>query len=345
MGRIRRLSTALVVGLLLGGWGSATPYAQPFSAQIQRALNAFVNAPHTWTALQTFSGGTASAGPVAGPASGTCATPTFTFTGDTDTGLGWLGANHIGLCADGATRASVSTTAITLKSSLAFGWSPGVPETDGIDLTLYRDNQDVLGLRRTTNEQQFNIYGSYTSATAHSKLYLRADESDGSAYVLTENGSVSGTELELGIGTADDKAITFRVGANSRWTIGTSATGYALTPTSGASYNLASKFAINTAPSVPVACTSPTVTWSNGTATFQIDVGTSCTGVSTLAVTMPAMTNGYQCTARNLTTATAAPEQSAGTTTSVTFTNYVRTTGLAGDWVDGDDVRISCSGG
>lgn len=114
----------------------------------------------------------------------------------------------------------------------------------------------------------------------------------------------------------------------------------------GDAFGLATKAWINTAPSGPVACTSPAVTWSNGTAAFQIDVGTSCTLVTTLVVTLPAVTNAYSCTAVNTTTsATAAVEMTASTTTTATFTNYTRTTGIALAWVDGTDVRIACTGG
>jgi hypothetical protein len=115
---------------------------------------------------------------------------------------------------------------------------------------------------------------------------------------------------------------------------------------SAGSVTLASKAFINTAPTLPVACTSPTIVNSNGTATFEIDVGTTCAGISTLAVTMPAVTNGYGCTATNLTTsATAAVEMTASTTTSITLTNYTRTTGVALAWADGANVRVSCTGG
>lgn len=116
-------------------------------------------------------------------------------------------------------------------------------------------------------------------------------------------------------------------------------------PLAGHSFGLTSKAWINTAPTNPVACTTPTVTWSNGTAVFQIDVGSSC-GTSTLVVTLPAVTNAYMCSATNVTTsATAAVEMTASTATSATFTNYTRTTGAALNWANGADVRIMCSGG
>ena len=70
------------------------------------------------------------------------------------------------------------------------------------------------------------------------------------------------------------------------------------------------------------------------------------TGVTTLAFTMPAATNGWACHAHSVTApATSVPSQSAGNTTSVTLTNYSRTTGLAIDWADAADIRVSCSGG
>lgn len=102
----------------------------------------------------------------------------------------------------------------------------------------------------------------------------------------------------------------------------------------------------STAPSSPVACTSPSVVTSNGTAGFQVNVGTSCTGVSTIGLTMPAATTGWSCQARNVSNgASSAPAQTgAVSTTAITITNFARTTGLAADWTDSDVVEISCQG-
>lgn len=50
----RFLGVFLLTLGLLAGTLSAPVEAQPYSAQIQRALNAFVAAAHTWTATQTF---------------------------------------------------------------------------------------------------------------------------------------------------------------------------------------------------------------------------------------------------------------------------------------------------
>lgn len=102
----------------------------------------------------------------------------------------------------------------------------------------------------------------------------------------------------------------------------------------------------HTVASAPVACTSPSITWGNGTAAFQVGVGTSCAGISTLVVTMPTVTNAWVCDAINVgASATAEVEMTASTTNSVTFTNYTRTTGIALAWVDSASVRASCWGG
>lgn len=100
-----------------------------------------------------------------------------------------------------------------------------------------------------------------------------------------------------------------------------------------------------TAPVATAACTSPAIPANNGSAAFTFNVGTTCTGISTATITLPAATTGWVCQFANVTNpATSAPSQTGGTTTTVTFTNYVRTTGVAGDWTDSDVLRVSCMG-
>lgn len=98
-----------------------------------------------------------------------------------------------------------------------------------------------------------------------------------------------------------------------------------------------------TAPTVTSACTSPTVTHGS-TTSFQMDVGTSCTGISDVVLALPAATNGWSCHGYNKSTPTRALRQTADTTTSVTMSNYIQIGGSAGDFVDGDDLVISCTG-
>lgn len=100
-----------------------------------------------------------------------------------------------------------------------------------------------------------------------------------------------------------------------------------------------------TAATVANGCTGEAMVWNNRSFTFEADMGTSCTGVSTVVFTLPAAVNGWACFATNQTTAARNVEATAWATTSVTFTNFDRTTGLATDWVDGDNVRVLCGGG
>lgn len=94
------------------------------------------------------------------------------------------------------------------------------------------------------------------------------------------------------------------------------------------------------------ACTTPTRTHGN-LVSFQADVGTGClAGNTTLAFTVPATTNGTRCDGDNISaSATRVLAQSAGWTgTTVTMTNYSRTTGLAIAFADSEDAVINCVG-
>lgn len=90
-------------------------------------------------------------------------------------------------------------------------------------------------------------------------------------------------------------------------------------------------------------CTTPSIPANNGTAAFTINVGSAC-GVSTGSLDMPAASVGWVCDFANVTNpATSVPSQTGGTATTVTLTNYVRTTGVAGNWTSSDVIRAKCS--
>lgn len=127
-------------------------------------------------------------------------------------------------------------------------------------------------------------------------------------------------------------------------TIVTATTGLALGNNAG--LQIGAEYADKaTAPTV-ASCTSPTITWSNGTAAFQFDVGTSCTGISTAVITLPTVADGWMCECDNITAPTTREiNASAWSTTTVTVTNYSRTLGTAADFTDGTDLRCMCRGG
>ena len=102
----------------------------------------------------------------------------------------------------------------------------------------------------------------------------------------------------------------------------------------------------NTAPSIASGFgTSPSISSNNGTAAFTLTIGTSTTGITTGTITMPAATTGWVCSCQNVTNpASFIVGQTGGSTTTITLTNYSRTTGLATDFTASDVIRIMARG-
>lgn len=89
-------------------------------------------------------------------------------------------------------------------------------------------------------------------------------------------------------------------------------------------------------------CTSPSIPNANGTAAFTINVGSACAG-STGTLAMPTAPTGWVCDFHDVTTpASNIVEQTGGATNTVTLTNYVRTTGVAGNFTSSDVIRAKC---
>jgi hypothetical protein len=88
--------------------------------------------------------------------------------------------------------------------------------------------------------------------------------------------------------------------------------------------------------------TSPSVTANNGTAAFRINVGTGGTATDGV-VGLPTAANGWNCFASDITTPATGHtiKQSAGTTTSVTLTNY-NNAGTATAWAASDIIIVNC---
>jgi hypothetical protein len=89
--------------------------------------------------------------------------------------------------------------------------------------------------------------------------------------------------------------------------------------------------------------TAASVTKSNGPIAFSINVGTS-TMSSAGVVTMPTAPNYWICDAHNQSNSSTGVEDVVSTsTTSITITNYVRTTGVAGVFTASDIILVKCS--
>lgn len=142
----------------------------------------------------------------------------------------------------------------------------------------------------------------------------------------------------ISVGTSD--TLTFYVGgiANTQ-TAQISATGV-FKPAGG--YSVANLAVSPTAPTIGSGFgTSPSIVASNGTAAFQVNVGTGGTA-STGVITMPAATNGWSCSAADVTTPASNLTRLTGSTaTSVTVTNY-NAVGTATAWPASDRINMMC---
>ncbi len=89
-------------------------------------------------------------------------------------------------------------------------------------------------------------------------------------------------------------------------------------------------------------CTSPSVQNTNSTFAFQVKVGTSCAG-SVGVIGLPSAADGWYCTAQDISMpTTSVVAQTTYSQTSATMTNFVRTTGVAGNYGSGDVINVSC---
>lgn len=133
-----------------------------------------------------------------------------------------------------------------------------------------------------------------------------------------------------------------RPSADQQWSIGTGAQRVSQTFTYNLMMGTAGAKTFSSDNPTLAACTSPTRTHGNAVS-FQMDVGTGCAG-STATITLPAATNGWSCRGRHITSGSTRilDQTGAVSTTSVTMTNFARTTGVATNFADGDDLSIEC---
>lgn len=213
---------------------------------------------------------------------------------------------------------------------------------------LQGDAANILAQRNGTNPQRFNVYGTYTSATSNELVDLEYNTTLTAFALIVRKGSGGGSDRPLYIANETTESITLRTNGANRWSVGAS-TGNFL-PASGVGIGMVVPFAINTAPTIASGgCTSPAVTWSNGTATFLVTIGTSCTGVKTFTLTMPAATNRWAVDCDN-NTSDAAQQTNyvvarGTTTTAVVVTSYDRVLGVQEDFTASDTYLCKASGG
>ena len=242
----------------------------------------------------------------------------------------------------------------TASNAFSCGTSGSSASIAPLQLTGANDVEQYNG----TNAQTFSLYNTRTSGTN----YERADFTWASniAFIQTIAGGGGGTARDIAIRAAGSNVYIQTngggAGANMQFnaagvsTIAFSASGGNITGNTrfqtgiGMASNL---FVSNTAPTISAGfcATSPSIVANNGTIAFTVNVGTTCTGVSTGTIGMPAANAGWACTFQDVTTpGSYVIGQTGGSTTTVTLTNYSRTMGTAVDFAESEILRVMCLG-
>lgn len=114
------------------------------------------------------------------------------------------------------------------------------------------------------------------------------------------------------------------------------------------SYGLGSKmhWSATTPTIVSGGCTSPSISSGGDSASFNINIGTSCTGVTDVVVGLPTSARYWNCWATTSAPDTREVEQvQTGSATQATFRSYSRTTGAPLDWTASQTVQVGCVAG
>lgn len=309
---------ALVVGVLLGTLFLAAPLAQSeYIRQIAGGVlfgtgnaNAVLFGNDGKGYIKVAVGGAVTlinGATIALPAitASTCAAPSLALTGAATTGIAFASTPSIFHCIAGAVQLSVNATGVGIG-------------TDAPGRILQVGSDAVGGYMEIAGATADPVGVEFSGAGTADWLIYRTGAG--------ENLSVFDYGENLDRLTFIDGTGEVRLGTNG-------------------SFGVATKAWVRTAPTVAAGfCTSPAIAASNGTAAFAVTIGTGCAG-STGSVTLPTATTAWVCTGFNVTApATNVIGQTGGTTTTATFTNYARTTGLAANWTDSDSIRFQCTG-
>ena len=245
------------------------------------------------------------------------------------------GTSGIGLTVPAATYNDTTTGSggVTTEAAYAFG-APTVTNTQGTANTL----TNLVNLYLTAP-----VCGSgWTACTNSYALYALGKIFTSGSFTGTAGAIINGGTISLN--NNSNGAVSIGTGTNN---LSTTLGG----TTAGNIVNLASVsnrvgnvlYSSVTAPTINAHFnTSSDTIIAASTAAFQVTVGTGA-GTSTGSVTMPTASNGWSCSVADVTTpATNMVQQTGSTTTSVTVTNYVRTTGVAGNFTNSDKLNFIC---
>ena len=147
-------------------------------------------------------------------ADGSAATPAYSFTSGTTTGLYWNGTNVLLAVVGGTDSGAFHANGIWLPvDAHYYGWG------SALDLKLYRDAANTLAQRNGTTAQAFRLYNTYTDASNYERLAVKFSANQ--VQVLMEQGG-TGTMRVIRIGQASGPI--FGIGhSTDNWNLSTSA--------------------------------------------------------------------------------------------------------------------------
>lgn len=90
--------------------------------------------------------------------------------------------------ASGEAFVADNTYGLRMASWAFIGWTSTAYATAGADVTLFRDNANVLGLRNGTNAQSFNVYKTWTSSSVYNRITVAWDGGFGMYRIQPEGG-------------------------------------------------------------------------------------------------------------------------------------------------------------
>ena len=279
-------------------------------------------------------------GQAIGPLDTDCSAPAYSGLGKLTTGVAVRTAPSVVTCVGGAAVDVTTATARTLQSTFTFATTNGT-------ITA---NRTALATTSTDGIRNVNTTASTGGATVQISPRTLWQ---GTAWDTAASQTVAFFAETLPA-TAATPTGTWKLGyllngAAASYPLTVTSAG-AIAPVAAGSYDLDTKAFIRTDPTIASGgCTSPAVTWANGTAAFLITIGTTCAGVKTVTLTLPAATNGWACDGDNHTSdaaqATNYPVLRSTSATAVVLTSYDRVTGLQEDFTDSNTYLVKCIGG
>jgi hypothetical protein len=301
----------------------------------------YASAANTMAALADVAAGSflRSGGTSTAPLWSTTTLPNSATTGDLLYASATNGYANLAAVASGMVLASAGVTTApaytanplvtTLTASVD---NVGVSTTDGLIAQNSNSTPAALGAQQMSSRVRFRAYGWGTTAGTSQSV-------DSWLEVLPIQGTVPQAQLQ---------ALTSVAGGASTvlWTAtpGNFTTVAAVRPGTGFRLQTAANWVSMTAPTISSGFgSSPSITASNGTGAFRVNVGTGGSASSGV-IGLPAATTGWNCHVEDLTTESATvfrTKQTASSTTTATVGNFDNT-GAAAAWTASDILAVAC---